>query len=71
VTFEPAAVRLTDIGALERLTQAAFSQRRKMLRSSLKPLWGAETEARLAAAGIASTKRAEELSVVDFLRLLE
>jgi 16S rRNA (adenine1518-N6/adenine1519-N6)-dimethyltransferase len=71
VTFEPAAARLADIGALERLTQAAFSQRRKMLRSSLKPLWGAKTEARLTAAGIAATKRAEELSVADFFRLLE
>jgi 16S rRNA (adenine1518-N6/adenine1519-N6)-dimethyltransferase len=69
VTFDPSPSCLADIAALERLTQAAFSQRRKMLRSSLKTLWGAETEARLAAAGIAATKRAEELSVADFLRL--
>jgi 16S rRNA (adenine1518-N6/adenine1519-N6)-dimethyltransferase len=71
VTFDPAPSRLSDIAALERLTQAAFSQRRKMLRSSLKPLWGAETEARLANAGIIASKRAEELSVADFLRLAE
>lgn len=69
VTFDPAPSRLDNIAALERLTQAAFSQRRKMLRSSLKPLWGAETEARLAAAGVESTKRAEELSVPTFLIL--
>ncbi|MDZ7628147.1 MAG: 16S rRNA (adenine(1518)-N(6)/adenine(1519)-N(6))-dimethyltransferase RsmA [Parvularculaceae bacterium] len=71
VTFEPAPERLPDIEALERLTQAAFSQRRKMLRSSLRPLFGDATEARLAAAMIEPTKRAEELSVADFLRLLE
>ena len=69
VTFDPAPARLSDIGAIERLTQAAFSQRRKMLRSSLKPLWGDETEARLSAAQIEPTRRAEELSVADFLRL--
>lgn len=70
ITFHPAPACLADINALEGLTQAAFSQRRKMLRSSLKPLWGAGAEARLAAAGIEPTKRAEELSVADFLRLL-
>ncbi len=70
VTFDAAPARLSDISGLERLTQAAFSQRRKMLRSSLKPLWGAGAEARLAAAQIEATKRAEELSVADFLRLL-
>ncbi|HBK91154.1 MAG TPA: 16S rRNA (adenine(1518)-N(6)/adenine(1519)-N(6))-dimethyltransferase [Parvularcula sp.] len=71
VTFEPATDRLADVGALEQLTQAAFSQRRKMLRSSLKPLWGAGVEARLAAADVAPTKRAEELTVAEFLKLSE
>lgn len=70
VAFDPAPLRLQNIAALERLTQAAFSQRRKMLRSSLKALFGADTEARLAGAGIEATKRAEELSVADFLRLV-
>jgi 16S rRNA (adenine1518-N6/adenine1519-N6)-dimethyltransferase len=69
VAFEPAPTRLTNIAALEQVTQAAFSQRRKMLRSSLKPLFGADTERRLEAIGIAPTKRAEEISVEDFLRL--
>jgi 16S rRNA (adenine1518-N6/adenine1519-N6)-dimethyltransferase len=51
---------------MERLTEAAFGQRRKMLRSALKPVGG---EALLAAAGIASDRRAETLSVAEFDRL--
>jgi 16S rRNA (adenine1518-N6/adenine1519-N6)-dimethyltransferase len=51
--------------ALERVTAAAFGQRRKMLRSSLKTL-GVPVEPLLAAAEIAPTARAEELSVADF-----
>lgn len=69
VAFEAAPERLANLPALERLTQAAFSQRRKMLRSSLKPFFGERTEVRLAAAGIAPTRRAEEISVADFLNL--
>jgi len=52
---------------MERLTAAAFGQRRKMLRSALKPLGG---EALLAAAGIAPDRRGETLSVAEFDRLL-
>jgi 16S rRNA (adenine1518-N6/adenine1519-N6)-dimethyltransferase len=54
--------------ALERVTAAAFGQRRKMLRSSLKSL-GVAVEPLLAAAGIAPTARAEELSVAQFCAL--
>lgn len=54
-------------GAMERLTAAAFGQRRKMLRGALKPLGGAE--ALLAAAGIAGERRAETLTVAEFDRL--
>ena len=54
--------------ALERLTAAAFGQRRKMLRSSLKSL-GVPAEALLSAAGIPPTVRAEDLSVVQFCAL--
>jgi len=54
--------------ALERVTAAAFGQRRKMLRQSLRSL-GADTSAFLAAAGIAPTARAEELSIEDFCAL--
>ncbi len=56
---EPALFR-----AMERVTAAAFGQRRKMLRGSLKALGAAE--ALLAACGIAGERRAEELSVAEF-----
>jgi len=51
------------LAAMERLTAAAFGQRRKMLRGSLKPLGG---EALLTRAGIAPERRAETLSVAEF-----
>lgn len=69
VLFRPTSGQLADIRALEATTQAAFGQRRKMLRSSMKSLWGDDAEARLAAAGIEPTRRAEELSVAEFLAL--
>ncbi len=53
---------------LERVTAAAFGQRRKMLRQSLRSL-GADTPALIAAAGVAETARAETLSVADFCAL--
>jgi 16S rRNA (adenine1518-N6/adenine1519-N6)-dimethyltransferase len=53
--------------AMERLTAAAFGQRRKMLRGALRGLGG---EALLAAAGIAPERRAETLSVGEFERLM-
>ncbi len=52
--------------AMERLTAAAFGQRRKMLRGSLKSVGG---ESLLAAAGIDGVRRAETLSVAEFARL--
>jgi 16S rRNA (adenine1518-N6/adenine1519-N6)-dimethyltransferase len=54
--------------ALERVTAAAFGQRRKMLRASLKSL-GIAVEPLLARAGAAPTARAEELSVAEFCAL--
>jgi 16S rRNA (adenine1518-N6/adenine1519-N6)-dimethyltransferase len=57
-----------SVGTLARVTAAAFGQRRKMLRQSLKSLV-ANPEALLAAAGLAPTLRAEALSVRDFARL--
>ncbi|HKP26978.1 MAG TPA: 16S rRNA (adenine(1518)-N(6)/adenine(1519)-N(6))-dimethyltransferase RsmA [Dongiaceae bacterium] len=63
---EPAfPARLSD---LERVTQAAFGQRRKMLRQSLRSL-GGDTEALMAAAEITPTARAEELTVAQFATL--
>jgi 16S rRNA (adenine1518-N6/adenine1519-N6)-dimethyltransferase len=53
--------------AMERLTAAAFGQRRKMLRGALRPLGG---EALLARGGIDSSRRAETLSVAEFDRLV-
>ncbi len=52
---------------MERLTAAAFGQRRKMLRGALRPLGGAE--ALLDSAGIAGDRRAETLGVAEFDRL--
>ena len=63
---EPAfPARLAD---LERVTQAAFGQRRKMLRQSLRSL-GGDTEALMATAEITPTARAEELTVAQFAAL--
>jgi 16S rRNA (adenine1518-N6/adenine1519-N6)-dimethyltransferase len=53
---------------LSRVTAAAFGQRRKMLRQSLKPLVR-DPEALLAAAGLSPTLRAEALPVGDLARL--
>lgn len=72
---DSAVVRLTPkldrpapdlVSKLEKITAAAFGQRRKMLRASLKPLGG---EALLNRAGIEPTLRAEQVSPQDFLRL--
>jgi 16S rRNA (adenine1518-N6/adenine1519-N6)-dimethyltransferase len=52
---------------LERLTEAAFGQRRKMLRSSLKQMPGALDAAQ--ALGIDVERRAETLSVEEWMRL--
>lgn len=70
-------VRLTPKGAppgteafqaMERTTAAAFGQRRKMLRQSLRAI-GKPPEPALAAAGIDPTRRAETLSIEEFDRL--
>ncbi len=54
--------------ALERVTAAGFGQRRKMLRSSLKSIFG-DPEAQMGALGIDPTLRAEDLSVEQFVGL--
>ena len=51
---------------LEKITAAAFGQRRKMLRQSLKPLGG---EALLEKAGIDPTMRPEDLTIAQFAAL--
>jgi 16S rRNA (adenine1518-N6/adenine1519-N6)-dimethyltransferase len=60
-----AEARIED---LERVTAAAFGQRRKMLRASLKTL-GVDTDGLIAEAGVTPTARAEELSVEEFCAL--
>ncbi|CAN5363355.1 16S rRNA (adenine(1518)-N(6)/adenine(1519)-N(6))-dimethyltransferaseRsmA [soil metagenome] len=54
-----------DFKHLERLTAAAFGQRRKMLRQSLKGLPGGL--AALESAGIDSQRRAETLTIAEFV----
>jgi len=56
-----------DPRVIERVTQAAFGQRRKMLRSSLKRLPGALES--LANLGIDAERRAETLSVDEYVKL--
>jgi 16S rRNA (adenine1518-N6/adenine1519-N6)-dimethyltransferase len=57
-----------DSQTLQRVTEAAFGQRRKMLRQSLKTL-DVDASALLAAAGIEPTARAEEIAVEGFVAL--
>lgn len=54
---------------METVTRTAFGQRRKMLRSSLKPLFGSNTELILRRTGIRGEARAEELSIEEFAAL--
>ncbi len=68
VRLDPLADRPPEglIDALEKITAAAFGQRRKMLRSSLKQLGGAALCER---AGVSPDVRAETVDVAGFLRL--
>lgn len=63
-TIAPAGV---DLAVLERLTGAAFGQRRKMLRQSLKPVPRALDA--LGMVGIEPARRAETVSVAEFVAL--
>ncbi len=64
----PEPLAPADRDDLGRVLQAAFGQRRKMLRSSLRSLV-AEPEGLLAAAGLPPTARAEQIDVPGFCRL--
>jgi 16S rRNA (adenine1518-N6/adenine1519-N6)-dimethyltransferase len=59
-----------EAAALERVTAAAFGQRRKMLRSALRQI-APDGETLLEALGIDPKARAEELGVRDFCRIAE
>ena len=77
--IDSAVVRLTprepglsreEFSALEKVTAAAFGQRRKMLRSSLKTVFD-DPVAALEELGIKPTARAEEIAPPDFLRIAQ
>jgi 16S rRNA (adenine1518-N6/adenine1519-N6)-dimethyltransferase len=69
VRLEPRAdAERLPVRALEAITAAAFGQRRKMLRSSLKQIWP-DADAELEAADIDPEARAEQVPVDGFLRL--
>lgn len=57
-----------DVTVLEKVTAAAFGQRRKMLRSSLKAL-GVDTSSLIEQAGLNPNMRAEEVDVAGFCKL--
>jgi len=63
LTFEPINTTIPDIHHFSQVVKQAFSQRRKTLRNTLKALFSAEE------LGEFSSKRAEELSVQDFITL--
>ncbi len=65
---QPMPADAVPVSHLERVTAAAFGQRRKMLRSSLASL-GVDTAALMSRADIDATQRAERLTVADFIRL--
>ncbi len=66
VPHRVAPVTISDFSRFERVVTAAFAQRRKTLRNNLKNLVSADG---FQAAGIDASRRAEELSLVEFARL--
>ena len=68
IQLKPYKKPLYDVNfeSLERITQMAFSQRRKMLKSSLKEING---ESILLSLKISPNLRPEELSIIDFCRI--
>jgi 16S rRNA (adenine1518-N6/adenine1519-N6)-dimethyltransferase len=70
VRIDPLAEPITPcaLADLEKVTAAAFGNRRKMLRQSLKTLTP-DAEALVLAAGLDPTSRAEQLSITDFAAL--
>jgi 16S rRNA (adenine1518-N6/adenine1519-N6)-dimethyltransferase len=70
VTLRDRADRYPHLDALERVTAAAFGQRRKMLRSALRALTP-DAEALLNEAGLEPTARAEEIDQAGFRALAD
>ncbi len=68
LTPRPLPLFPADAGDLERITRAAFGQRRKMLRRALRTL-EVDAERLLREAGISPERRAETLSIEEFCAL--
>ena len=60
-----------DLEKIKKLTRAAFGQKRKTIRNSLKPILDKETDKALESCNINPKNRAENLSPEDFLRLCD
>ncbi|MGV6819756.1 MAG: 16S rRNA (adenine(1518)-N(6)/adenine(1519)-N(6))-dimethyltransferase RsmA [Parvularcula sp.] len=71
LVFTPPESESTRTDALQRITAAAFGQRRKMVRSTLKPVFGERLSEVLTNCGIAETARAENLTPTDYVKLAE
>ena len=72
VRLERRASPPVDVPSEERLfaiVRAGFAQRRKMLRSALRPMFGARTESVLTAAGVRPDARAETLGLDEWAAL--
>jgi 16S rRNA (adenine1518-N6/adenine1519-N6)-dimethyltransferase len=70
VHFQPITPLPCDASTLESVTKAAFGQRRKMLRASLKPIApGGDVAALLEQAEIDGERRAETLTIEEFVKL--
>jgi len=71
VMIEPFSKEEQEVSfkTLEKVTKVAFNQRRKMIRSSLKGLWGDDIFAVLEEVEINPQLRAENLSIKDFVKL--
>ena len=63
LTFEPINITIQDIHHFSQVVKQAFSQRRKILKNTLKSIFSVEE------LGEFSSKRAEELSIQDFITL--
>ena len=68
ITRRAAPLAPADPAVLSRVVAAAFNQRRKMLRASLRGL-APDIEAQLTAAGIDPTRRAEQVTIEEFCAL--
>ncbi|MGY1459697.1 MULTISPECIES: 16S rRNA (adenine(1518)-N(6)/adenine(1519)-N(6))-dimethyltransferase RsmA [unclassified Luteimonas] len=66
VPRDPAEIGIDDPARFAAIVRAAFGQRRKTLRNALQTLCSADE---ISAAGIDPSQRAEQLEVVDFIRL--